>query len=138
MTTEFLFDFISKHKYAVLSTVTANNDPESALVGFAVTHDLKIIFDTLSTSRKYKNLVLNPSVAFVIGWDNEQTLQYEGTARIPAENELDAILEVYFNVFPDGKQRKENWKDIAYFYVDPRWIRYSDFNNPQYIEEIRF
>lgn len=138
MTNEFIYEFISKHRYSVLSTVTINNFPESALVGIAVTRDLKIIFDTVTTSRKYQNLLINPSIAFVIGWDNEQTIQYEGTARIPTETELDDLLKVYFKVFPDGKERKENWKDIAYFYVEPKWIRYADFNPPQQIEEKRF
>jgi len=31
-------------------------------------------------------------------------------------------------VFPDGKYRKENWNNLVYFCVEPRWIRYSDFN----------
>jgi len=138
MTTEFLYDFISQYKYAVLSSVTADNSPEAALVGIAVTPDLRIIFDTVTTSRKYQNLVKNPSIAFVIGWGKEQTVQYEGTAKIPAEHELDNLLQTYFKVFPDGIERKETWKDIAYFYVEPRWIRYSDFNIPQKIEEIEF
>ena len=137
MKTEFLYNFISKHKYAVLSTVTKENLPEAALVGIAVTTDLKIIFDTVSTSRKYENLITNPSIAFVIGWDNEQTIQYEGIARIPTTKEFDKLLEIYFKAFPDGKERKENWKDIAYFFVEPKWIRYSDFNN-QKIEELIF
>src|SRR5580692_8217890 len=112
MTTDFLYDYISKKRYSVLSTVTKNNIPESALVGFAVTRDLKLIFDTVTTSRKYQNLVINPSIAFVIGWDDWQTVQYEGIAKIPTENELAELLEYYFKVFPDGIQRKENWKDI--------------------------
>lgn len=137
MTTEFLYNFISKNKYAVLSTVTKDNHAEAALVGIAVTPDLTIIFDTVSTSRKYTNLIENPSIAFVIGWENEQTIQYEGIAKIPTAEELDKLLETYFKTFPDGKERKENWKDIAYFYVDPKWIRYSDFND-QKIEELNF
>jgi general stress protein 26 len=137
MTTEFLYNFISKNKYAVLSTVTKDNFAEAALVGIAVTTDLKIIFDTVSTSRKYQNLIKNSSIAFVIGWDNEQTMQYEGIAKIPGANELDRLLKVYFNVFPDGRDRKENCKDIAYFCVEPKWIRYADFNNQQ-IEELNF
>lgn len=137
MKTEFLYDFISKNKYAVLSTVTKDNLAEAALVGIGVTTDLKIIFDTVTTSRKYKNLITNPSIAFVIGWDNEQTIQYEGNAQIPTASELDKLLETYFSVFPDGKERKENWKDIVYFCVTPKWIRYSDFNNQQ-IEELNF
>ena len=110
---------------------------QSALVGIAVTRDLKIIFDTVTT-RKYKNLIINPAIAFVIGWDDEQTVQYEGTARIPKDQQFDELLAVYFEVFPDGRDRKENWKDISYFYVEPRWIRYSNFNEPVQIEEIKF
>ena len=138
MTTEFLYDFISKNKYAVLSTVTKDNLPESALIGIAIATDLQIIFDTVSTSRKYQNLIANPSIAFVIGWDNEQTIQYEGIAKIPTTAELDKLLEIYFKAFPDGKERKENWKDIAYLCVEPKWIQYSDFNIPQKIEEQNF
>jgi uncharacterized pyridoxamine 5'-phosphate oxidase family protein len=137
MTTEFLYNFISKNKYAVLSTVTKDNLPEAALVGIAVTTELQIIFDTVSNSRKFENLIANPSIAFVIGWDNEQTLQYEGKAKIPAAKELGKLLEIYFEVFPDGRERKENWKDIAYFFVKPKCIRYSDFNKQQ-IEELNF
>lgn len=65
-------------------------------------------------------------------------LQYEGIARTPSEKELDELLKSYLNVFPDGKDRKENWKDIIYFYVEPSWIRYSDFNVPVRIEEMSF
>ncbi|MBI3235875.1 MAG: pyridoxamine 5'-phosphate oxidase family protein [Bacteroidetes bacterium] len=108
MTKEYLYNFISKHKFAVLSTVSEENKPESAVVGIAVTKDLKIFFDTVSTSRKYQNLLKIPSIAFVIGWDDARTVQYE------------------------------EWKDIAYFCVEPKWIRYSDFTIPQYIEELTF
>ena len=137
MQTEFLYQFICKNKYAVLSTVTKDYLPEAALVGIAVTNDLQIIFDTVSTSRKYQNLISNPSIAFVIGWDNEQTIQYEGIAKIPSAQNLNKLLEVYFKVFPEGKERKENCKDIVYFCVEPKWIRYSDFGNRK-IEERNF
>lgn len=85
MTKEFLYDFISKHRLTVLATISENNMPEAALVGFAITPDLEIIFDTVKTSRKYKNLLKNPAISFVVGWDGEQTVQYEGIARIPAD-----------------------------------------------------
>jgi uncharacterized pyridoxamine 5'-phosphate oxidase family protein len=135
MKTEFLYNFISKRRYAVLSTVTAKGKPESALVGFAVAPDLRLIFDTVSTSRKFKNLTQNGSIAFVIGWDNEQTVQYEGRVVVPEGEELASMLELYFKVFPEGRERKMNWKDITYFVVMPEWIRYSEFTVPPIIEE---
>jgi uncharacterized pyridoxamine 5'-phosphate oxidase family protein len=138
MTNDFLHSFISKYKLAVLSTISRDNIPESALVGFAVTPDLHLIFDTVKTSRKYKNLLINPAISFVIGWDNEQTVQYEGKAKIPYDTELENLLPYYFKVYPDGIDRKENLKDLVYFCVKPIWIRYSDFNFPVNIEELTF
>lgn len=138
MTREFLYRFISKYRYAVLSTVTEYNRPESALIGFVVTPGLEVFFDTVTTSRKYHNLISNPYISMVIGWDKEQTVQYEGLARIPSKGELDNLLNTYFRIFPDGVERQTKWKDIAYFCVDPEWVRYSDFNTPQVIEEMSF
>jgi general stress protein 26 len=139
MTQDFVYHFIRQHRFGVLATVTPDNKPESAYVGIAVTKDLKTLFDTVSDSRKYHNLQANPHICFVIGWDNEQTLQYEGVATIPSPQQLDPLLETYFDAFPDGKFRRENWPRIAYFCVEPRWIRYSDFrqSNSQ-IEEMKF
>ena len=57
MTQDFLYDFISRHKLAVIASLSAEDFPQSALVGFAVASDLRIIFDTLTDSRKYQNLI---------------------------------------------------------------------------------
>jgi len=139
MTNEFLYNFIKQHKYAVLSTVSKDNAPESAVVGIVVTKDLKLFFDTLSDSRKYQNLLSNPRISFVIGWDNEQSLQFEGIAKIPNTTELETLQKIYFETFPDGIDRKENVKNIAYICVEPTWVRYSDFNiTPPKIEERTF
>jgi general stress protein 26 len=139
MTKDFLFNFIRKHNYGVLSTVSADNTPQSAYLGIAVTPELKIIFDTVSDSRKYRNMLIHPAVSLVIGWDNEQTIQYQGTATIPDSDELELLLPIYFSTFPDGKIRKDTWKNIAYFCIEPKWIRYSDFNEAtRTIEEMKF
>lgn len=74
MKTEFLHNFISKHRYAVLSTVSADGQPEAALIGFAVASGFRLIIYTIRTSRKFTNLTQNRSVALAIGWDNEQTV----------------------------------------------------------------
>ncbi len=139
MTTEQVYNFIRMNKLAVLATVTPDNKSESACMGIAVTSDLTIIFDTVTTSRKYQNLLVNPSISFVIGLDNEQSIQYEGIAKIPTESKLDELLKTYFEAFPEGQDRKDTLEDIAYFYVEPTWIRYSDYNSltPE-IEEFTF
>ncbi len=139
MTKEFLFDFIRQHQYGVLATVSQDNIPESAFVGIAVTPDLKIIFDTIADTRKYENLVLNPNISFVIGWDNDRTVQYQGIAKIPTPAELEDLLPTYFEIFPEKNVKNENLRDITYFYVEPTWIRYSDLNeDTRQIEEINF
>ena len=135
MTVSFLYDCISKITSAVVATTSNTNEPEAAYIRIAVTKDLKIIFDTVKTSRKYKNLLTKPAVALVIGWENETTIQYEGVARILSDGEKD-LFKVYFDTFPEARERKETWQDIVYFCVEPLWIRYSNFNFPRQIEEI--
>lgn len=127
MTKETLYQFIDSQELAVLGSVAPDGTPQSALVGIAVTPELEIVFDTVNTSRKYRNLLRNPEAALVIGWENELTVQYEGRARELGSAELTRYHEVYFAKWLDGRARLQ-WPGIAYFVVEPRWIRYSDFN----------
>jgi uncharacterized pyridoxamine 5'-phosphate oxidase family protein len=105
MEKEFIYDVIKNHKLAVISTVSETGKPESALVGFAVSKNLELIFDTVKTSRKYKNLINNPAVAVVIGWDDEITIQFEGLANEITGEKDDYLKETYFEVYPDGRER---------------------------------
>ena len=135
MTRAELYTFLRNHRLAVISTIGATS-PQAAVIGIAVTPALDIIFDTLATSRKYANLSADPRVALAIGWDAEETVQYEGSAEPLSGRELDACKLDYFAVWPDGRER-ERWPDIAYVRVRPRWIRYSDFGQtPPRIEEL--
>ncbi|MDR3696419.1 pyridoxamine 5'-phosphate oxidase family protein [Mucilaginibacter sp.] len=138
MTKDFLYNFIKQHTLAVISTSNKENMPEAALIGIAVSADLEIIFDTVKTSRKYKNLVQNPKVALVIGWDNETTVQYEGTASELSGDGDDDYKEIYFSVYPDGRERAVTWPHIVHFKITPTWIRYSNFNEPVVVEEMVF
>ena len=136
MTQAELRVFLRQHRLAVVAT-TANGTPQAAVVGIAVADTLDIVFDTVSTSRKYQNLRADPRVAMVVGWDGEQTVQLEGMADLPSGSALDACKKTYFAAWPDGLER-ENWPNIAYVCVHPRWVRYSDFGRtPPRIEEMR-
>lgn len=136
MNRKALYSFMTQHRYAVVSSLSAKGAPQSALIGIAVTPDLEIIFDTLKSSRKYPNLVARPACSLVIGWAGEQTVQFEGLAAEPKGSDLKRYQKVYFAVWPECLAHL-NWPAIAYFVVSPRWIRYSDYDqNPPLVEEI--
>lgn len=134
-----IYQFANQKKLCVISTISSGGKPESALVGFAITEDLELVFDTVAKSRKYKNIQDYPNVSVVIGWENEITLQYEGEARVLRESiRDDKYREIYYTVFHEGRHRTETWTDLAHIIIKPRWIRYCNFNKPQIIEEIFF
>jgi pyridoxine/pyridoxamine 5'-phosphate oxidase len=136
MTHEAIYDFMRARKLAVISSIGPRGEPQSALVGFAVSPNLEIVFDTLSSSRKYRNLKRDSSIAIVFGWEGETTIQYEGQAGEPLGDELHRAKDIYFATWPDGRER-ETWPGIAYFLVRPKWLRYSDFDTNR-IEELWF
>ena len=139
ITKELIYQFIAGQKLGVVSTVNSNRKPESAVVGIAVSESLDIIFDTVKASRKYENILDNADIALVIGWDNEITVQYEGTAEVLGDgDEAQQLREIYYEIYPDGRERAATWPGLVHIKVTPNWIRYSDFNEPMVIEELSF
>jgi|SRR5580658_4933735 pyridoxine/pyridoxamine 5'-phosphate oxidase len=137
MTRAELVEFIARHKLGVLGTISPEGAPQSALVGIAVSQELEIVFDTVKSSRKYRNLMSNPACSFAIGWVGEVTVQYEGEAREPRGAELAHYQAVYFATWTDGPSRL-SWPGITHFVVTPKWIRHSDYDqNPPRIEEFK-
>jgi pyridoxine/pyridoxamine 5'-phosphate oxidase len=134
MTLEEIFDIAKTKRYLVVSTVNESGAPEAALMGFALTRANDVVFDTLSTSRKAVNLARNPAAALVIGWDDNISLQIEGVARRPIGDDLASAKAAYFREWPDGRAR-ENWPNIAYVVVRPKWMRYSNYSGAPVVEE---
>lgn len=138
MNVEEVYAFMAAESLAVLSTVTERGEPEAALVGFAVTPKLEIVFDTVKSSRKYPNLTKNQRMAWVIGCTTEVTVQFEGVAEELVGEDLAKYEKTYFAKFPDGVER-EKWPGITYFVVRPKWVRYCDYNpQSRRIEEMNF
>ena len=127
MDKQLLFQFLDTCRLGVLSSLGPMGAPQSALVGIAVTPVLEIIFDTLEKSRKFANIARDPRVAFVICWQGEVTVQYEGVARRISSTELGPYHEIYFRKYTDGPSRLK-WDGITYYVVTPKWIRYSDYD----------
>jgi len=124
--------FLARQRYGVISTVDPARGPESALVGVAWWQPLsgaaQLIFDTTSVTRKVKNIANDPRCSFVIGWEDETTVQLEGRARWLEGSELERAKRDYFRIWPECRAH-ERWPDVAYFSVRPTWLRY-----PCYLE----
>ena len=138
MTKTELHDFLASQSLGVVSYSSSTFAPQSALVAVAATSELELIFDTVKSSRKYANLLARPACCFVIGWQGETTVQYEGLAQELSGSDLAAYKQIYFAKFADAPLR-ESWAGIVYFVVRPTWIRFSDYDRrPPRIEEMRF
>ncbi len=134
-----VLEYLRRNRYAVVSSLSEAGTPQSALVGIAVTPEMEVVFDMRKASRKYANLTARPACSMVIGgWSGEQTVQYEGDAFEPAGHERARYQEIYFEVWPGGRERMQS-PAITFLVVRPRWIRYSDFDQrPPVVEEFRF
>jgi uncharacterized protein YhbP (UPF0306 family) len=137
-----LLAFLRRQRLAVQASVSEAFTAQAAVVGFAVTDEFEIIFDTLESTRKARNLRHNPRIAFVIGGavdGDERTVQYEGVADEPTGEALERARTAYYAVFPDGPDRL-SWPGLTYVRVRPTWIRYSDFSAspPEIVEFTAF
>lgn len=112
--------------------------PQAAVIGFAVSDALELVFDTTEDTRKYRNLRADPRIALVVGWDDAVTAQIEGIADFPSGDELERIRQCYFVAYPDGRDRLD-WPGITHVRVRPTWVRYSDFRQlpPRIVELTR-
>jgi hypothetical protein len=122
-------DFLRAQRWAVVSTVSLDGAPQSAVVGIAANGSLEVVFDTLSSSRKAANLRANPKVSLVAGGldGTARTIQYEGVADFPGGDALEDLKRTYYAAFPDGPDRLV-WPGLVYVRVTPRWVRFSDFS----------
>lgn len=133
-----LYDFMNSYSLGVISTINEDSLPNSAIVGFGQTKKLEILIGTDNSSRKYKNLKSDPHVAFVIGGETSETIQYEGIARELTPEELDTVRQNYWQKNPHAEVHHKNPGE-RYFIITPTWIRYTDLSvEPWDVTELRF
>jgi len=121
-------NFVRQRGLAVVATRGPDGAPQAALVGITATGRGELVFDTSRSSRKYGNLSAFAQVALVIGWDNEMTVQCEGTADIPMGADRDRCVQAYLAQYPNGVKRAHD-QDIVHVRVRPYWLRYSDYRS---------
>jgi general stress protein 26 len=125
-----ILSFMRRHTVAVQASVSAASSPQAAVVGFIVTDDFDVFFDTIDTSRKVANLRHNQRIALVIGGTadgEERTVQYEGLTDEPEGDELEQLKKRYLSRFPGGRDR-QTWPGLIYVRVRPTWLRFSNFS----------
>lgn len=125
-----ILTFMRNHPMTVLSTYDQKNrQPESALIAFAETDDLEIVFETFDIARKYVNLRSHPKVALVMGWNTAdyRTLQYEGEAHEVTGEEVQACKELMLKKNTPCTEEFLRDPRVKFFKVTPTWIRLSDY-----------
>jgi len=127
--------FLQARRLGVIASCSLGAVPEAALVNFAVTQDLEIVFETTTATRKFPNLKHNPRADMVIGWENGQTMQCSGTVDEPEGRDAERLRAFYFGVFP-GAASHEHWPGNSYFRLRPFWFRFSDYNQPRRVCEL--
>ena len=115
--------------HVTLATADATGRPQAATIGVAVADGRELVFDTLDNTRKYANILTNPRVAVVVGWDDHKTLQLEGTVDVlaPGGDDHERLVSRYLERFPEGHQRL-SWQGIKHLRIRPTWVRFSDFS----------
>lgn len=128
-----VFLSLQKSRLGVVSTVCGNAKPESAFVYFAFDENLNIYFATKDKSRKYKNILENKNVSFVMATENPpQTLQLEGVGSVHSEvddqkhlfQELVGLSSFKHFSSPISQQTAGGLKFIK---ISPSWIRFGNF-----------
>lgn len=133
-----VLEFIKNQDLTVIATISNEGKPNSAVIGFAITNDFDLIFGTYSDSRKYSNLLKKSNCAFVIGWDKNITVQYEGTAEELNEIDSKTYKEILFAKNPSSRKYDLDPRQ-KYFKVRPKWVRYTELSKePWYIVELNF
>lgn len=126
--------YIGEINAGVIATADREHGPESAFINLAVMPDMAIVFETLITSRKYRNLQRDPRASLVICGHGKTTLQIEGLVDEPTETLLDDVISTYYEACPQNMSHR-NWPGLTYLRLRPRWLRYSGYGLPWKVEE---
>ena len=126
-----ILEFLKSNKLATLATIRANTTkPQSALIAFAELPSLELVFQTSEDSRKYQNLIANPAVSLVIGWDLQDyiTLQYEGEVTALSTEEAQQYHAAFLAKDSPSSEFFLTHPRARFFRVKPTWLRYADYS----------
>lgn len=73
----------------------------------------------------------------MIGWDNDQSLQIDGSVEMLEGSARDCLKAVFMDAFP-GKRSHQYWPGNDFYRVRPYWARLSNYTRPRNVEEFHF
>lgn len=132
-------DFLhsEKTKLCVISTVDNENQPNSVVVYYASDDDLGIYFVTRVGSNKYKNIILNPKVSFLVYDETKaESLQIHGTASVVTDvnsqkdlfSKLVTLAAERHFIPPIGQMMNS---EIMFMKINPTRARFARFSIPR-------
>jgi len=130
-----ILQFVKSQNLCVLSTVTADQRSESAVMAYTVDDHLLFFLSSEPETRKIKNIAANPHVSLVIGGLNhDPTIQIDGHASLLSPQETKTAKAYMLKVHPELKNYLS--PDCIFFTISPHWLRFSDFSqNPPLVSE---
>lgn len=127
--------FLQKRMLGVISTIHDDTTPEAAYVAYRHSSQLELLIGTSRLSRKYKNILARPAVAFVVA-DFDGEIQYEGDAKEVTPADYDKLIaNGVFQPLPGIEKYRED-PDQSYIVVSPRWVRFILHGENDLIEEL--
>lgn len=140
------YDFLTSHKFAVLSTADKDGRPWGATIYYIVDEDFNFYFFTRAQSKKYRNIQERPEVAITISDNGEQTtVQAAGmVSEVPLGPEHDHAFRLLSLIHPPGQFEwippvtKIQNGEMLLLKLAPQHMRFSDFksNAGQYATDI--
>lgn len=120
--------FLKSTDTMVLSTVSANGEPQAATMYFVSDDDFNLYFITSSESTKNKNLETNNNVAFVVG-TGPAVLTIQGGGKAAALDEQEALV-FYGLIEKIAEQSASKWPVLRLmsggtfrtFRIKPTWM----------------
>lgn len=124
---------LNKSKLGVVGTINDQGKPESAALYYTFDGDLNIYFATKDSTRKYKNILKNENVSFVVVTEEPpQTLQLEGVASVHSDagdqkhlfEELVGLASFRHFSAPINQQPAGG---LQFVKISPTWLRFGNF-----------
>lgn len=127
--------FLKANRIAIISTISPENKPASAVVFYTIDNNFNFYFFTKDDSKKYTNLEKDNSVAVVVyDEDHPRIVQAEGFATVETNHEvikkITATLlrqSALSSTWYDPPIAKMTGGNLAIVKIHTNYLRFGDF-----------